>query len=121
MAFFGVAVAPGEPAYFRPDEACPAVTLRRATLVVAGGGDALEDDARVLVRCRVERGARALVAVSPAPPRAVFFARPVVARARAPAADAPLVDSPPPPRVLPSQAHLASSPRSCPVASRASP
>jgi hypothetical protein len=59
-SFFGLEVAPGQPAYYRPDEACPCVRLKKATLIVVGGGyrddAAAEEGARVLVKCRVEKG-----------------------------------------------------------------
>lgn len=56
MSFFGIEVVPGEPAYYRPDEDFPGVRLKKATLLVRGG-DALEEGARVLIKCRVEKGA----------------------------------------------------------------
>ena len=54
-SFFGIEVAPGEPAYFRPDDDCPCVRLKRAALIVRG--DTVEDGTRILVKCRVAKGA----------------------------------------------------------------
>ena len=48
-------MAPGEPAYFRPDDDCPCVRLKRAALIVRG--DTVEDGTRILVKCRVAKGA----------------------------------------------------------------
>ena len=45
MSFFGIEVAPGEPAYFHPDDECPCVRIKRAALIVRG--DTIEDGARV--------------------------------------------------------------------------
>ena len=69
-SFFGLEVAPGEPAYYRPDEYCPRVDLTRATLVITGDAAAL-DGTRVLVKARVARGALARfpVAIDPRPQR----------------------------------------------------
>ena len=69
-SFFGLEVAPGEPAYYRPDEYCPRVDLTRATLVLTGDAAAL-DGTRVLVKARVARGALARfpVAIDPRPQR----------------------------------------------------
>ena len=64
--FFGIEVAPGEPAYFRPDDELRTVHLRRATLV-ALDDDAPAEPARVVVKCRVDRGARTVFA----PPHAL--------------------------------------------------
>ena len=62
MSFFGIEVAPGEPAYYRPDEDCPCVKLKKATLIVDGGGGEEQEGLRVLIKCRVEKGSSALTA-----------------------------------------------------------
>ena len=70
MSFFGIEVAPGEPAYFHPDDECPCVRIKRAALIVRG--DTIEDGARVLVKCRIAKGALCavhLVAQTPRPSR----------------------------------------------------
>ena len=59
MSFFGIEVAPGEPAYYRPDEDCPCVTLKKATLIVDGGDGEEQEGSRVLIKCRVEKGSSA--------------------------------------------------------------
>jgi hypothetical protein len=53
--FFGIEVAPGEPAYFCPDDTLRSVRLRRATLLML---DDTTEPTRVVVKCRVDRGAR---------------------------------------------------------------
>jgi|AntAceMinimDraft_12_1070368.scaffolds.fasta_scaffold80448_1 hypothetical protein len=61
MSFFGIEVAAGEPAYYRPDQDCPGVRIKKATLTVDGGdGTAVTagEATRVLIKCRVEKGAR---------------------------------------------------------------
>lgn len=58
-SFFGIEVSPGEPAYYRPDDECPAVRVKVATLLLPADGGDLPDGARVVVRCRVAKGARA--------------------------------------------------------------
>lgn len=65
--FFGIELAPGEPAYFRPDDELRTVHLRRATLVTLDD-DAPAEPARVVVKCRVDRGARTVFARLPVPP-----------------------------------------------------
>ena len=65
--FFGIEVAPGEPAYFRPDDELRTVHLRRATLVNLDDAASAEP-ARVVVKCRVDRGARTVFARLPVPP-----------------------------------------------------
>lgn len=58
-SFFGLQVSPGAPAYYRPDEDCPSVRVKKATLSVVddGRGAPSGDGERVLVKCRVEKGA----------------------------------------------------------------
>ena len=58
-SFFGIEVSPGEPAYYRPDDECPAVRVKVATLLLPADGGDLPDGARIVVRCRVAKGARA--------------------------------------------------------------
>ena len=60
-------MAPGEPAYFRPDDECPCVRIKRAALIVRG--DTIEDGARVLVKCRIAKGALCAVHLVAQPPR----------------------------------------------------
>ena len=54
-SFFGIEVEERSPAYFRPDDNLRSVRLRRATLVVHD--DTVTEQTRVVVKCRIDRGA----------------------------------------------------------------